>query len=75
MLIAIYLGMFGIWVAILTAIRISLEGGWKRERKGEVTPVQATPMKERLGLKLPSASNPSVKQAFSDLWKEILKGA
>lgn len=60
MLIAIFLGLFGIWVAILTAIRISLEGGWKRERGGEVPRVQV---------------NPSVKQVFRDLWKEILKGA
>lgn len=75
MLTVIFLGMFGIWVAILTAIRISLEGGWKRERGGEVPRVQAMPMKERASLKLHSAANPSVKQAFSDLWKEILKGA
>ncbi|MCB9073122.1 MAG: hypothetical protein H6623_05840 [Bdellovibrionaceae bacterium] len=75
MLIAIFLGLFGIWGAILTAIRISLEGGWKRERGGEVPAVQASPIKERAGLKLHSASNPSVRQAFSDLWKEILKGA
>jgi hypothetical protein len=51
------------------------KGGWKRERGGEVPAVQATPMKERAGLKLHSASNPSVRQAFSYLWKEILKGA
>ena len=75
MLIAIYLGMFGIWVAILSAIRISLEGGWKRERGDEVPPLQAMPMKERASLKSHSAANSSVRQAFSDLWKEILKGA
>lgn len=75
MLIAIFLGLFGIWVAILTAIRISLEGGWKRERGGEVPPVQVMPMNERNELKMHSASNPSLSQAFSDLWKEILKGA
>lgn len=75
MLIVIFLGVFGIWMAILTAIRISLEGRWKPERGGEVRSVQAMPKKERAGLKLHSAANPSVKQAFSDLWKEILKGA
>lgn len=36
MLITTFLGVFGIWVAFLTAIRISLEGGWKRRRGGEV---------------------------------------
>jgi hypothetical protein len=75
MLIAIFLGMFGFWVAILTAVRISLEGGWKRERVDEVHPVQAMPTKARAGLKLRSDANPSVRQAFSDLWEEILKGA
>ena len=56
-------------------VRISLEGGWNRDREGEAPPIQAMPMKEQAGLKLHSASKPSVKQAFSDLWKEILKGA
>lgn len=36
MLIAIFLGVFGIWMAFLTAIRFSLEGGWKRRRGSEV---------------------------------------
>lgn len=75
MLIAIFLGVFGIWMAFLTAIRISLEGGWKRERGSEVPSVQAMPTKERAGLNLHFAANPSVRQAFSDLWREILKGA
>jgi len=75
MLIAIFLGLFGIWVAILTAVRISLECGWNRDRVGEAPSIQAMPMKEQAGLKMHSASNPSVRQAFSDLWKEILKGA
>ncbi len=75
MLIAIFLGVFGIWVAFLTTIRISFEGGWKRRRGGEVPCIQATPTKERASLKMSSATNASVKQAFSDLWKEILKGA
>jgi len=60
MLIAIFLGVFGIWMAFLTAIQVSLEGSWKRKRGGEAPRVQV---------------NPSVKQVFRDLWKEILKGA
>lgn len=75
MLIAIFLGVFGIWVAFLTAIRISFEGDWKRRRGGVVPRDQAMPTKERASLKLSSAPNLSVKQAFSDLWREILKGA
>lgn len=35
MLIAIFLGVFGIWMVFLTAIRISLEGGWNRRQGGE----------------------------------------
>ncbi len=75
MLIAIFMGMFGIWVAILTAIRISLEGGWSRRKEGDEPRSQAMPTKERAGLNLHLAAKPSVRQAFSDLWQEILKGA
>ncbi len=75
MLIAIFLGVFGIWMAFLTAIRISLDGGWNRRKKGERPRVQVMPTIEQASLKLSSGANPSVKQAFSDLWKEILKGA
>lgn len=75
MLIAVFLGAFGAFMALLTAIRVILEGRQERRIAGEKARVQVKPPNVQGCTKVASDASPSVKQAFSDLWKEILKGA
>lgn len=76
MLIIIFLGIFGMWMAFLTAFQFYRHDGG-RENKGEEKPTELAAIHSmQLGLIKSSGAreNSSFTLAVKDLWNEVLKG-
>lgn len=76
MLIIIFLGIFGMWMAFLTVFQFYWHDGARKNKGVEKSTVQAVVPLRKLGLKNSAEpnENSSFALAVKDLWNEVMKG-